>query len=93
MATPEHHQPPNKTINKTSGTGSGIIIGILVILVIGFGFYFFSGSDPVGGPSDVNVTVEGAADPAGNTAPAPAPAPAAPADQPATGTTNQPSGN
>ena len=89
MATPEHQQPPNTTINKTSGTGSGIIIGILVILVIGFGFYFFSGSDPVGGTSDVNVTVEGATDPVGSTANPPA----APVDQPATGTTNQTSGN
>lgn len=62
MAMPDNNQAPHTTVNKTSGTGSGIIIGALVVVVLGFGFYFFSGGDPVGDQSDINVTVEGAGD-------------------------------
>ncbi|MFT7439721.1 MAG: hypothetical protein ACI83E_001209, partial [Sulfitobacter sp.] len=47
MATPDHNQTPNTqaphtTVNKTSNTGTGIVIGVLVVLVLGFGFYYFS---------------------------------------------------
>ncbi|MBQ0803406.1 MAG: hypothetical protein KBT65_00795 [Sulfitobacter sp.] len=62
MANPDNNQAPHTTVNKTNGTGSGIIIGILAVLVIGFGFFFFSGGDPLDNSSDVNVTVEGAGD-------------------------------
>jgi uncharacterized protein HemX len=62
MATPNNNQAPHTTVNKTSGNGSGIIIGILVVLVIGFGFYFFSGGDPMDTTRDVNVNVEGSGD-------------------------------
>ncbi len=60
MANTENNQAPHTTVNKTSGTGSGIIIGILAVVVIGFGFFFFSGGEVVDGSDDINVTVEGA---------------------------------
>ena len=62
MATPGNNQAPHTTVNKTSGTGSGIVIGVLVVLVLGFGFYFFAGGNPMDDSGDINVNVEGAAD-------------------------------
>ncbi|HDY96094.1 MAG: hypothetical protein KBT62_05880 [Sulfitobacter litoralis] len=68
MADPDHNQAPHTTqapqttVNKTSGTGSGIIIGVLVVLVLGFGFFFFSGGTPATDSGDINVNVEGATD-------------------------------
>jgi len=62
MATPDNNQAPHTTVNKTSGTGSGIVSGVLVVLVLGFGFYFFAGGNPMDDSGDINVNVEGAAD-------------------------------
>lgn len=62
MATPDNTQAPHTTVNKTSGTGSGILIGALVVIVLGFGFYYFSGGTPMDDSNDVNVTIEGAGD-------------------------------
>ena len=58
MATPDNNQAPHTTVNKTSGTGSGIVIGVLVVLVLGFGFYFFAGGNPMDDSGDINVNVD-----------------------------------
>ena len=62
MATPEHNQTPHTTVNKTSNTGTGIVIGVLAVLVVGFAFYYFSDGDPMDTSNDINVTVEGSGD-------------------------------
>ena len=38
MATPDNNQAPHTTVNKTSGTGSGIVIGVLVVLVLALAY-------------------------------------------------------
>ena len=60
MATSDNNQPWHTTINKTSGTTTGFIIGALLVLALVLGYFVFSGANPFTSSDDINVTVEGA---------------------------------
>lgn len=69
MAAPENHQAPHTTtINKTSGGGTGFVIGALVVVVLVLSYFIFAGDNPINGSTDINVTVEGADDAAAGAA-------------------------
>jgi hypothetical protein len=60
MANSDNNQPTHTTINKTSGTSTGFIIGALLVVALVLGYFVFSGANPFDTSNDVNVTVEGA---------------------------------